>query len=226
MTRSTFLRSPRAMLALVALLLATVAIPAAAQNDISVTSILSPQGGCALSATENVTIRIFNYGQTLPAATSFTASYTINAGAPVNELITLGSSLTSHSAMTYTFTTQANLSVPGTYSFNATVSLAGDISPANDAFNNYAVTNSAHSAGGTVVATPPSSSSGTLTLNGNTGNVVQWEESDDGGQRWFVLSDETTSQPFANLRTTAQFRARLRNGSCPEALSTIATVTP
>jgi len=225
MTLATFLRAKRAVLALVALLLAVIAVPAAAQNDVAVTSILSPQTGCVLTSVENVSIRIFNYGSTLPAATSFNASYTINAGAPVIELITLASPLTSNSAFTYTFTTQANLSVPGSYTFDATVSLAGDISPTNNSFTGYVATNSAPSVGGIVTATPPASS-GTLTLSGNTGNVVQWEESDDGGQRWFALSNESTTQTFANLRAPAKFRARVQNGSCPEALSSIATVTP
>jgi len=229
MTRSTILDSSRGMrvlLALVALLLAAVAMPAAAQSDVSVTAILGPQSGCALTATENVSLRIFNYGATLPAATTFNVSYTINAGAPAVEMITLASPLRSNSAMTYTFTTQANLSTPGSYTFDATVSLAGDVSPANDAFNGYAVTNSAPSVGGTAVASPPSASSGTLTLSGNTGNVVQWEESDDGGLRWFVVADESTTLDFADLRTATAFRARVHNGDCADALSSIATVTP
>lgn len=210
---------------LIALLLAAIAAPAAAQNDVSVTAIVSPQSGCALTATEPVTIRLFNYGATLPAATSFNVSYAINSGAPVTEIITLGSALTSNTAFTYTFTTQANLSVPGAYTFNATVSLAGDVSPANNAFTGYVAVNSAPSVGGTVAASPPASS-GTLTLSGNTGNVVQWEESDDGGLRWFVVSNQSTTLGFANLRTATKFRARVRNGDCPDALSSIATVTP
>src|SRR4051794_39763974 len=106
MTRSTilnFFRGARPLLVLLALLLGAVAIPAAAQNDLSVTAIVVPQSGCALAPTENVSIRIFNYGSTLPAATSFNVSYTINVGAPVVELITLASPLSSNSAMTYTF---------------------------------------------------------------------------------------------------------------------------
>ena len=228
MKRSTFphaSRGVRLALALIALLLAAVTMPASAQNDLAVTAILSPQGGCALTATENVSIRIFNFGSTLPASTSFNASYTINASAPVVELITLAAPLTSNSTFNYTFTTQANLSVPGNYTFDATVSIAGDISPANNSFTGYVVTNSA-SLGGTVVSSPPSGTSGTLTLSGNAGNVAQWEESDDGGLRWFVLSDESSTQAFANLRSTAKFRARVRNGACPDALSNVATVTP
>jgi hypothetical protein len=228
MTLSTILnfsRGARPLLVLLALLLGAVAMPAAAQNDLSVTAIVGPQSGCALAPTENVSLRIFNYGSTLSAATSFNASYTINAGAPVVELITLASPLTSNSALTYTFTTQANLSTPGFYIFDAAVSLAGDVSPANNSFSGYVVTNSAPSTGGTI-AGPLSGSSGTLTLSGNTGNVLQWEESDDGGLRWFVVSNETTTLDFANLRAPTQFRARVRNDTCPNALSSTAQVTP
>ncbi|HEY4282810.1 MAG TPA: hypothetical protein VGM62_07050 [Chthoniobacterales bacterium] len=113
-----------------------------AQNDLSIVKITSPVSGCGLTATENVTVRVFNYGNTLPAGTSFNISYTINAGAPVTELITLASNLTSNSTLTYTFLTQANLSVPGTYTFDATVAIAGDVSPANDALTGYIVANS------------------------------------------------------------------------------------
>jgi len=143
----------------------------------------------------------------------------------VTELITLGSSLTSNSALTYTFVTSADLSAPGSYTFSATVSLAGDVSPANNAFANYVVTNSAPSVGGTIAA-PPQASSGTLTLSGNTGAVVQWEESHDDGLRWFVVSNQSTTLDFANLRSVTKFRARVRNGACADALSNIATVTP
>jgi hypothetical protein len=229
MTRSRFAIAShvaRAMFVLIALLCAAAAMPAFAQNDLSVTSITAPQSGCTLGPAENVTIRIFNFGSTLPAGTSFNVSYTINAGAPVVELITLASNLLSNSMLNYTFTTQANLSVPGSYSFAATVSLAGDVSPANNSFTGYVVTNSA-SAGGTVSSSPPSpTSSGTLTLSGSAGSVVQWEESDDGGLRWFVLDNQTTTQGFANLRTTTRFRARVHSGACAEALSSVATITP
>ncbi|HLG03644.1 MAG TPA: hypothetical protein VI731_08625, partial [Bacteroidia bacterium] len=90
---------------------------AMAQTDLSVTAINAPVSGCALTATENVTIRIFNFDATLPAGTMFDVSYTINAGVPVVETVTLAVPLTSNTAMNYTFTTQADLSIPGTYTF-------------------------------------------------------------------------------------------------------------
>lgn len=201
---------------------------AKSQVDLSVISINAPVSGCALTATENVTIRIFNYGNTLPAGTSFNVSYTINAGGPVTELVTLASNLTSNSAMNYTFATQANLSTAGTYTFTATVAIAGDVSPANDQLSGYTVTNTAATVGGTISG--PSSvcisgNSGTLTLSGQTGNVLEWQQSTDGGSTWFSIGNTTTSQAYTNLTDPTQFRALVQNGSCTSANSSILSIT-
>ncbi len=201
---------------------------ALAQNDLSVTAITAPVSGCALTATQNVTIKIFNFGPTLPAGTTFNASYTVNAGAPVTELIALASPMTSNSTLTYTFTTQANLSTPGTYTFTATVSIAGDISPANDAFTGYSVVNTAPSVGGTVAGGTNvciSGNSGVLTLSGNTGSVVRWEYSTDGGSTWINISNNTTTQSYLNLTVPTLYRALVQNGSCTTAYSATASMT-
>jgi hypothetical protein len=169
-TGSFTARIARTMRWSIAVLLTLAAVPANAQQDLSVAAIAAPQSGCALSSTENVTVRIFNYGSTLAAGSSFTIGYTINSGNPVMELITLGSTLFSNSTFNYTFTTQANLAAPGTYTLNATVSISGDINPTNNASSGYQVTNDATSVGGTV-STTIAGSSGTLSLSGNTGSV-------------------------------------------------------
>lgn len=201
---------------------------ASAQNDLSVTSINAPVSGCALTSTENVTIKIFNFGPTLVAGTTFNASYTINAGAPVTELVTLGSNLLSNSTFIYTFTTQADLSVAGTYSFDGTVSLAGDVNPTNDAFTGYTVVCTAASVGGTVsggtnVCT--GANSGVLTLSGQTGNVQNWEYSTDGGGTWISISNTTTTQTYNNLTVPTKYRAQVQNGACTIATSSIASMT-
>lgn len=205
------------------LALTLLSFTAKSQNDISVIAITSPVSGCALTATENVTIRIFNYGTTLLAGSSFNVSYTINAGAPVTELVTLGSNLLSNSTLNYTFTTQANLSVPGTYVFDANCSLIGDVNPTNDAFTGYSVTNTANSVGGTISG--PSSvclsgNSGNLTLSGHTGTVLRWEYSTDGGFTWINISNTTTTQTYNNLTIPTQYRAVVQNGGCAVAFST------
>ncbi len=197
-------------------------------QDVSVTAITQPVSGCALTATENVTIRMFNFGPTLLAGSSFNVSYTINAGAPVTELLTLGSNVLTNSTFTYTFTTQANLSTPGTYTIDATCALPGDINPSNDAFTGYSVVNTAASAGGTVAGGTnvcTGSNSGNLTLSGHTGNVVNWEYSTDGGGTWISISNTTTTQSYLNLTVATRYRAKVQNGSCATANSTEAQMT-
>ncbi|MGL5892701.1 MAG: beta strand repeat-containing protein, partial [Bacteroidia bacterium] len=196
-------------------------------QDLSVINITSPVSGCALTSTENVTIRLFNFGPNLPAATTFNVSYTINAGAPVTELVTLASPLLSNSTLNYTFTSQANLSTPGTYTFDATVNIAGDINPTNNAFTGHLVTNTSASVGGTVSGAASvciTGNSGVVTLSGHTGNVLRWEYSTDGGSTWFTLSNTTTTQAYMDLNTQTLYRAVVQNGGCTPATSSIHTI--
>jgi hypothetical protein len=197
--------------------------PASAQ-DLSVVQIVSPQSGCALGANENVVVNVRNFGPNLPAGASFAVSYTINAGSPVTENVVLAAPLLSNSMFGYGFTTAANLSTPGTYFFDASVSLAGDINPTNNARTGYSVTNTAPSVGGTVSGPPGPTGSGSLLLAGYTGSIVQWQQSEDGGLRWRALANTTQLQSFTGLREHTQFRALVRNGACAPALSTPMTV--
>ncbi len=146
----------------------------------------------------------------------------------MTELVTLGGNLTSNSTLNYRFTTQANLSVPGSYTFNATVSVAGDISPANDSFTGYLVTNTAPSVGGTVSGGTDvclAGNSGVLTLSGHTGNVARWEFSTDGGSTWINIPNTTTFQSYLNLVMTTRYRALVQSGSCASVYSSNAVVT-
>ncbi|MEO7755745.1 MAG: hypothetical protein ABIS07_04160, partial [Dokdonella sp.] len=88
------------------------------------------------------------------------------------------------------------------------------------------VTTSAASDGGTAAGPGTPAASGTLTLSGYTGSIVQWEESDDGGLRWFVLANTQSTQDYADLRAPAQFRARVQNGQCAAVVSNAVTVSP
>lgn len=69
------------------------------------------------------------------------------------------------------------------------------------------------------------SNSGTLTLTGNTGNVVYWQYSNDGGINWYALSNTSTLQPYANLNQTTIYQAYVQSGACPGMFSNTATIT-
>lgn len=195
-------------------------------QDVSVTSITAPATGCGLTATENVVIRIFNFGPDL-SGMPFNVQYILNGGAPVVESATFPSFLT-NSTVTYTFTATANLAVAGTYTIDAATALAGDVNTSNDAFNGYTVVNSSPSVGGTVTTATNvcfNSNAGVLTLGGHTGSILNWEYSTDGGTTWINISNTSTTQSYNNLTVQTAYRARVQSGSCAAATSTAATMT-
>lgn len=191
----------------------------AAAQDIGVTSITAPVSGCNLSSTENVTIKIFNYGSNV--VTPFNVSYSVNGGPAVTEMI--NAVILSNSTYTYTFTTTVDLSAGGTFIFDAATSLPGDINPTNDAVTGYIVNASAPSAGGTVSGGTfvcSGSNSGSLTLSGYTGNILRWEYSTDNGNTWINISNTSSTQSYLNLTVKTLYRAVTQNGTCPASTST------
>ena len=209
----------------VAVSIVTASFPCLARaQDLSVVAMPAPVGGCALGSSEAVTIRLFNHGTNLAAGTAFNVSYGVNAGAPVAELVVLGSPLLTHGTYTYTFATPLDASVPGTYTLDATVALAGDINPANDALPGHHVTNSATSVGGVVDGPGAPVLSGTVSLSGHTGAIIEWQQSADGGRRWRRLANSDASLAFDGLRHDTAFRTLVRSGTCAPALSGAFTV--
>ncbi|MDQ3191992.1 MAG: gliding motility-associated C-terminal domain-containing protein [Bacteroidota bacterium] len=197
-----------------------------AQNDLALAppngTFLSPVSGCALTANENVTVRIFNFGPgAILTSDVFQVSYTINGGPLISESVT-GASIPLNTSYTYTFAAQADLSVQGSYSINATVSLPGDPTPGNDTYSGYIVNSLAPSNGG--VITGPSSvcisgNSGFLTLGAHNGSILRWEYSTDGGSTWINISNTSTIQNYTNLTVPTMYRAVVQNGSCASANS-------
>ncbi|MCE3279860.1 MAG: Ig-like protein, partial [Bacteroidetes bacterium] len=185
----------------------------------------SPVSGCALTATENVTVRIFNFGPGT-IVTPFNVSYTINGGTPVTELVP-APNIPQNTSFTYTFSTQANLSTPGTYTFDATVTVPGDPTSGNNTYTGYVVNALSPSVGGTIAAPSSvciSSNSGILTLGGQTGNVLGWEYSTDGGGTWIGISNTSTSQTYNNLTVPTRYRAQVQNSSCTPVYSAEAII--
>jgi hypothetical protein len=78
-------------------------------------------------------------------------------------------------------------------------------------------------AGGTLC---DASNIGTAMLTGNTGNIVRWETSTNGGTSWLPITNMNTYHNFANAANAQQYRAVVNNGvGCLDANSAPATIT-
>jgi len=67
--------------------------------------------------------------------------------------------------------------------------------------------------------------SGTITLAGNVGNVVEWEYSvyDVTSSSWgpfLVIANTTNTESYSNITATRRYRAKVQSGSCSTAYST------
>ncbi|MGQ0828810.1 MAG: gliding motility-associated C-terminal domain-containing protein [Bacteroidota bacterium] len=201
---------------------------ALAQNDAVLATplgaIIAPSSGCVLTATEPVTIRVFNSG---PGTINSPFYLSYNITGPVasyaGETVPVGTSIPPNSSFLYTFTTTANLSLPGTYTMSDTVIVAGDPNAGNNTQSGYSVVLTPSSVGGTITGPASvciSGNSGFLTLGGNTGSVLGWEYSTDGGSTWINISNTSSIQSYNNLIIPTRYRAVVQNGSCPAVNST------
>lgn len=69
------------------------------------------------------------------------------------------------------------------------------------------------------------SNTGTITLTGEIGSVIDWESSIDGGSTWATLSNISNTSNYNNLLTTTMFRAIVGNSSCSSVYSDTVTIT-
>ena len=64
----------------------------------------------------------------------------------------------------------------------------------------------------------------TLTLSGQTGDVVRWESTTDGSN-WTGVANTSTTYAASNLTQTTTYRAVVQSGTCSEAVSSEATIS-
>ena len=64
---------------------------------------------------------------------------------------------------------------------------------------------------------------GILTLSGNTGSVLQWEQSTDEGNNWEIISNTDITQNYA-LTSSTIFRALIDGDICPNQYSDTALI--
>lgn len=97
-------------------------------NDVGVTSIDAPESGENLSASEQVTVTIKNFGG--EPQSNIPVSYQIGNNATVSEVFT--GTLEVGGLETYTFNQTSNFSSSGRYTITARTRLANDFDPSND----------------------------------------------------------------------------------------------
>lgn len=98
-------------------------------EDIGIVSIDAPTSG-ALTATQQITVTIFNFGEN--AVDTFNVTYQIDGGAVISEAYN-GSSIASNTSAQFTFSTTADMSTEGqTYAIVASTDYGSDEDNSND----------------------------------------------------------------------------------------------
>lgn len=118
--------------------------PAAAEGGVS--AINGPLSSCTLlTAAETVSVEISNYGGA--DLHDFDVTYIVDNGTPVTETVT--DTIFTGSSLSYTFTTPADFSAPGTHTIVAYTTIAGDAVATNDTASS-SLYNGAHVANASV----------------------------------------------------------------------------
>jgi len=121
-------------------------------NDVGVVNIDSPVSG-TLTASEAVTVTIFNYGEN--DASNFDVTYQVDGGSAITETYTgtIGSALTDQ----YTFTATTDMSTVGnTYSMTASTAMSGDEDSTNDSYTTDVSHLNANDIGVSAISSPSS----------------------------------------------------------------------
>jgi len=112
------------------------------------------------------------------------------------------------------------------YTFRWTISGTGACGPTS---SDVVITVNIPTVPGTTATADPNpvcegTNSGTITLSGQTGIVLRWENSIDNGATWQAITNTTATQTYTNLLVSTQYRAVVQNGQCAAANSTATTI--
>lgn len=188
-------------------------------DDLQIVNLNSPSTACGHTASENVNILISNTGAAVPGGYTIGYSY-YRDGVFVATITQTGDPIGMNGFASKSFSTPANMSITGVYTFELFVTYVGDPNNANDTL--VRVVNSDPNTVPGVIQFGDTVCTGanndTLQLVGNVGGVVDWIKSTNGGSSWVPVAGSTTvdsSFEYTNLSTTTLFAAVIRSGSCP-----------
>lgn len=199
-------------------------------------AIVNSSSGCSSLATSSTPVYVSNtIAGTINAANNTIcpgsqASFTLfgNSGSVINWQMSTTSNFSSGNTTIANTSTSMDytLASTGTYYFRAQVQNNGCTAVYTSGYT-IIVTSGTAPVGGTVSNAEHcgGTNSGTLTLSGQTGTVVKWQYSIDGGIVWTDVANTTTSLSYSGVSSNRLYRAQLTNGSCGTAYSTAGTIT-
>ena len=199
-------------------------------------AIVNSTSGCSSLATSATPVYVSNtIAGTINAANNTIcpnsqASFTLfgNSGSVINWQMSTTSNFSSGNTTIANTSTSMDytLSSTGTYYFRAQVQNNGCTAVYTTGYT-ITVTSGTAPVGGTVSSAEHcgGTNSGTLSLTGQTGTVVKWQYSIDGGIVWTDVANTTTSLSYSGITSNRIYRAQLTNGSCGTAYSTAGTIT-
>lgn len=139
---------------------------------------------------------------------------------------------TGQTGVVVTPTTPENATVTGlqggqSYTFRWTITAPGTCAPTAD---DVVITVNTPTIPGTTGTTNPAlvcaaANTGTITLTGNNGSVLNWQSSIDGGTTWTDIANTTNSLTYTNITVSTQYRAVVKNGGCTTEFSTATAIT-
>lgn len=182
----------------------------ALNNSATTTYTFTPMGGqCATATTLTITVN--------PNVTpTFNAVAPICAGETLNALPT-----TSLNSISGSWAPALNNSATTTYTFIPTAGQCSTTTTLTITVESATVVGSVN--GGTTICT--GSTSGTLTLTGYNGTILNWESSVSPFTTWTTIPTTANTYISGVLNQTTQFRAILKSGSCDAIPSTPTTVS-
>ncbi|MFC5269294.1 T9SS type A sorting domain-containing protein [Adhaeribacter terreus] len=204
--------------------------------DLGATALANPvtSTGC-YGNVQGVSVTIKNFGSapldflTTPATITVNVTGAVTQTIPfqlLNNTLNGGNPLAIGATLTVPVGT-LNMSAPGVYTFNATTTIAGDGTAANDAMPATSITVVAPTAG-TASAAPASicvSGATTLSLTGQNGGDVQWQQGTSAtGTFTNITSASGSSFTTPTLSQTSYYRAIVSCGANSDT-SNIVTVT-
>ena len=197
--------------------------------------ICTSQGGDITPSTAVVTVKPLptatiqaGADQTICTGSAANIPIVFTGGAPYTLTYSDGTSnfVVTSPGNTYTLTV---FPTSGTVTYTL-VSVTDAIPCTGNVFGNAVVTVNPTTVGGTAGPNQyfcSANNSGAVSLAGQTGTVVKWQRSSNGGTTYVDLpANTTTTQTFSNLATgTYLFRAQVQSGVCAPAFSNPATIT-